>query len=1012
MKFGRLSVKFRVILLVLTILLVFIADASAANVSTEWFTVKGTQSFAVLQGDAKLYIKPSSSTVRSAMPSVVNMPDMESGCLITETDQGVSCTPHEVLSPGYHEWYTRKVQDRYEKGSNVRPVKTLAESSTPLIYESDVAFGAAMCADADYEYKEYCKSKRHGVIRCYRYRYTEPGYIKVGLYINDILIKDLAGYSTYDLDGRCSFRTWSGKVRVEALPYGKNITCKVLINNKFIKEITLTDPNKIRVHIDKRSEDGSFCSGCYGYGYLDDKNYFITKNTKLSTLENLGVGDLLKLTVSGEKIMPVTDYSSAMVIGSTGENTPYRTIFEATRGDEVIDTVTDLGTLSLSGADTIRIKVFGKSADVAMVLNGKSENELASSATATSFASAVVSLPLADKSFEVNGEVTLDLSPYLFPCLNPVVISARYPVEVKLDANPTSTPQSSSKSVMLTKAWHIFGSTELGQHTIVAKAVDEHNLYDEDSVNVGVSTSLEVDDPPTVKITNPAYDVVLPGDVQFVISASDDHAISLVELYINDSIVSEDIFSTESATLKHIENLAEGVYSIRAVAYDSSYQPAEDTMTLTVRNVKFPAISKIIIHSPDINGNSEKTYTFDGNPGGTCAAGSTYASGSEITVEAVVEKGDYNISYVRIGSIDNLEDRKGDDPCNSNNQNNPPKYWWFATPNYFSQPPYVSSVSVWQPWGKWTEFGIQDQSISAMVCDIKGFCSWETVKITGKATDDKAPDIEIIQPVNGETLNGQYTIKMHVTDDRGVDDVFLWMYNSENTYNLGYAALKSGTAKDGEWWLDYDFSGVTPGDYTIRATATDTGSNSDSATVDVAIGSAPTPTPAPTATPTLTPTPTPTSTPAVPEPTLIPTATPEPIVVIPTATPVPIPTTPPILKTEVIHILFTPNTHHTRYIFDEDKTIYGYIDEQGKPVWYDKPGTGAQDSWFSGAQIVGYIDGENARHLDTSYFDKEACELCTCLFGDCYCQATGDVSYTLQKIKEALYTDRYKWAVD
>lgn len=61
--------------------------------------------------------------------------------------------------------------------------------------------------------------------------------------------------------------------------------------------------------------------------------------------------------------------------------------------------------------------------------------------------------------------------------------------------------------------------------------------------------------------------------------------------------------------------------------------------------------------------------------------------------------------------------------------------------------------------------------------------------------------------------------------------------------------------------------------------------------------------------------------------------------------------------------LYMLNTHHTQYIFDKDKLIFGYCTPaDDKPVWYSRPRTGAQDYWFVGARRVGYMGEDRLPH--------------------------------------------------
>ncbi len=852
-----------------------------------------------------------------------------------------------TLKPGYYVVYSRTYPDVYKRDKCVSLSRVLITKDEPFEYKANI-----------------------------KIEFVSGYHPRAELWVNNIYLTTL---KEWNVDPRHHVGgSWN--IHFKVTPSNGKMLGKLYINSKLIKTVDLTAFDKYSLRL-----------VVYGY-YIDYTSEFSAKNIVIKEYKYLGSGDLVKLTISGVKDIPISNYTTANVAGfcfkeqkkcgyrwvcnrwgcsyrwtcwiEKQADSQGRVIFKAinSQNGKVVSKVVNAGTLSLSNADTLQIEVFGQKADIYIMFSGeRSKVSTHNSATVT------IMLPLADKklNIKVDSEKVVDISQYLVPGLNPVVITARAaPVEVKVISNPKFTystgwkyfsgnssltvdnpgfvgqgkvtisidsssskhvevhtpagkvltiesgssetvtgdaselfgtyefygsgaykvkldysfgPQTHvSENVVITKAWHVFSEEEIGEHTIIAEAVNEYGLKDTDTVNVRVSGLGEVDNPPTVKITKPASDVALPGNVEFEVSATDDKGISMIRLYINDELVAEDVYNAKTATLSHIEKLDVGTYSIKAEAFDTSYQKAEDSKTLTVRKVKFPAIKKIIIHTPDKWG-KKREYTFDGQPGGVCAFGSTYYSDTKIKVEAIVQKGDYDIAYVRFGSIDNLEDRPYEyNPCVVTDK--PPKLWYFANPQYVYEPPYISNITVWDPWGVAPWGGgpgyakFQRQSITVMACDIKGFCTWETIEITGYLKDQNPPNVKILQPKDGETLTGPYLIKVHAWDDIGVYDVHLWLFAADGRlkmYNLGSAELTSGTNKDGIWTLTYDFSKVEPGKYRLVAEADD-GPNTAKDAVIIYVGSIiPTPTPPviPTPTPpTVTPPPQPTP-PVIPTPT-------------------------------------------------------------------------------------------------------------------------------------------------
>ena len=120
-------------------------------------------------------------------------------------------------------------------------------------------------------------------------------------------------------------------------------------------------------------------------------------------------------------------------------------------------------------------------------------------------------------------------------------------------------------------------------YTVTAVVTDTINQTAEDTVNVTVDN---VDDPPTVEITNPIGGTV-SGTIAVTADASDDRGILRVEFFVVDG---EDTVSIGTDALAPYEVpwdttvAANKSYTVTAVVTDTINQTAEDTVNVTVDN--------------------------------------------------------------------------------------------------------------------------------------------------------------------------------------------------------------------------------------------------------------------------------------------------------------------------------------------------------------------------------------------------------------------------------------------
>ncbi|RLI76289.1 hypothetical protein DRP05_13160 [Archaeoglobales archaeon] len=125
-----------------------------------------------------------------------------------------------------------------------------------------------------------------------------------------------------------------------------------------------------------------------------------------------------------------------------------------------------------------------------------------------------------------------------------------------------------------------------GKHTIKVLATDRYGKLGEDSVNIEVVA----DKPPSVKISQPSDGQIFwttdLATITIRALASDDVGISRVEFYDNDKLIVADNSPPYSATA----TLSVGVHTIKAVAYDTANQKAEDGVKVYVKRDNPPII--------------------------------------------------------------------------------------------------------------------------------------------------------------------------------------------------------------------------------------------------------------------------------------------------------------------------------------------------------------------------------------------------------------------------------------
>lgn len=128
-------------------------------------------------------------------------------------------------------------------------------------------------------------------------------------------------------------------------------------------------------------------------------------------------------------------------------------------------------------------------------------------------------------------------------------------------------------------SWDTTSVTE-GDHIVTATATDTTGQTASDSVTVTVDN---VDDPPSVTITNPAHGATVSGTVDVTANASDDRGVSKVEFFVDGSSIGIDSDSSGGwSTSWDTTSVTEGDHTVTATATDSGDQTDTDSITVTV----------------------------------------------------------------------------------------------------------------------------------------------------------------------------------------------------------------------------------------------------------------------------------------------------------------------------------------------------------------------------------------------------------------------------------------------
>jgi hypothetical protein len=194
--------------------------------------------------------------------------------------------------------------------------------------------------------------------------------------------------------------------------------------------------------------------------------------------------------------------------------------------------------------------------------------------------------------------------------------------------------------------WSVTWDTTLyadGDHTLTATATDTKPQTASDSINVTVDN---VDDPPTIAITNPGNGDFVSGTVNITADASDDKGVTQVEFFVDGLSIGVDADDSDGWSASWDVTGANGGHTVSATATDTTGQTASDSVNVTADEPPMVTItnpsdgatvSSIVDLTADADDDSSVTqveFSVDGSSIGTDTYG---ADGWSVSWETTSE---------------------------------------------------------------------------------------------------------------------------------------------------------------------------------------------------------------------------------------------------------------------------------------------------------------------------------------------------------------------------------------
>jgi len=142
-----------------------------------------------------------------------------------------------------------------------------------------------------------------------------------------------------------------------------------------------------------------------------------------------------------------------------------------------------------------------------------------------------------------------------------------------------------------------------GTYSISATVTDNEANTSSDSISVIVNN---VDDPPTVSITNPNNDDTVSGTVTITADASDDNGVNKVEFFVDGILLSSDTTAPYSSSWDTTK-VSDAGYTLTAKATDSASQTSTiDLVNVTVSNTSPTTATTVSVSSITYGGEGGK----------------------------------------------------------------------------------------------------------------------------------------------------------------------------------------------------------------------------------------------------------------------------------------------------------------------------------------------------------------------------------------------------------------------
>jgi len=248
------------------------------------------------------------------------------------------------------------------------------------------------------------------------------------------------------------------------------------------------------------------------------------------------------------------------------------------------------------------------------------------------------------------------------------------------------------------------------------------------------------DTPPTVMFSTPTAGSVVKGVVSIKVLASDDKGVAKIVLFINNQKVYEVQNQTMLTYNWDTTSLANGVYQLKAVAYDTTNQTAEKQISVTVENVSGGS------DSGGSNGGNEGSQQTDTPPVvvfNNLTSGTTVSGTVEVLVNVSDDKGITNVVFYINNQIVNT---------------------------------YNSSFSYNLDT---TQYPNGQLRLKVIAYDtLSQSTTQEVLVYVNNVAGDEPPQVHIISPQNNEIIKGIIQVGYIYNDDKNVVKLELYINNN------------------------------------------------------------------------------------------------------------------------------------------------------------------------------------------------------------------------------------------